>query len=301
MKVTVDKKPKSTIELQITIENSKVKESFDKILDKAVEETTIEGFRKGKAPKELVREKVGLNALYGDVINDLLQTFYPQALKENLIIPVANPRVDIKVFDIDKGLEFTATVATRPEVKIGEYKGMIKDSFEKRLEQKKKENEEKIKNGEKMDEAHVHISPNEVIDALIKTAELEVSDLLIDEETDRMMSRLIDQAQSIGLSIDQYLKAQNKTTEQLRKDYNDIAEKNLKAEFVLGKLVVDNKIEVTDEEIEETMRAAGYENVEERMKDNIEKFYIKSILQKNKLLSSLIEELEGEHHHEHKE
>ncbi|RJR27372.1 hypothetical protein C4561_02355 [candidate division WWE3 bacterium] len=300
MKVNVEKKPKATIELAITIENSKVKEAYEKALDKAVENTEIEGFRKGKAPRDMVKEKVGERNLYGDVINDLLQIYYPQALKENMIVPIANPKVEIKEFDIDKDLEFTATIATKPEVKVGEYIKPLKESFEARLSEKKKSNESKIKNGEKIDEAHVHVSPNEIIDILTKVSEVEIADILVEEETDRMMSRLLDQAQSIGLSIDQYLKAQNKTADQLKNDYSDIAEKNLKAEFILGKLVLDKNIEVTDKEIEETMAAAGYENVEERMKDNIEKYYIKSILQKNKLISNLIEEIEGENHHEHK-
>lgn len=299
MEVKIEKQPKSTLKLTIKVENQKIKEAFEKSLDKAVETVTIEGFRKGKAPREMVKEKVGLSNLYGEVVNDILQTFYPQALKENHIVPVANPKVELKEFDIEKDLEFTALVAVRPEVKLKEFKQKVKENYTKRLEEQKKENEEKIKKGEKIDESHIHVSPNEMIEEMLNAAEVEISDLLISEETDRMMARLMDQAQTIGLSIDQYLKAQNKTAEQLRQDYAAMAEKNIKAEFVLAHLVVQTNVTVDDKEIEETMRAAGYPDVEKRMENAVEKFYVKSILQKNKLISNLIEEIEGENHHEH--
>jgi FKBP-type peptidyl-prolyl cis-trans isomerase (trigger factor) len=299
MKVTVENQPKSTVKLTITVPNDKVKEAYEKTLDVAVEQTVIEGFRKGKAPRDMVRDKVGEGKLYGDVINTVLQTFYPQALKENHIFAIANPKVEIKEFDIDKDLEITAYVAIRPEVKVGDYKKVIKESYDKRLADAKKQNEEAIKKGEEINHEHIHLGSNEIIEGMLSVAEVEISDLLTDDETERMMARLVDQAQAVGLSMEQYLKAQNKTIEQLRDDYKAIAEKNLKAEFIMGKLIADEKIEVSDAEIEEMIKAAGLTDGEKRMQDPVEKFYVKSILQKNKLLTSLIEEIEGENHHEH--
>ncbi len=96
MKTNIEKLPKSTIKVTITVENDKVKESYDKILTKAAQETEIEGFRKGTAPKEMVKDKIGVSTLYGDALNDLLQTYYPQALKENHISTVSNPKVEVK-------------------------------------------------------------------------------------------------------------------------------------------------------------------------------------------------------------
>ena len=58
--------------------------------------------------------------------------------------------------------------------------------------------------GEKIDESHIHLTTNHIIDAMLKTCELEVPELIVEEETERIMSRLVDQAESIGLSLDQY-------------------------------------------------------------------------------------------------
>lgn len=114
MKTKIEKLPKSTVKLTVTIEADSVKKAYEKTLDEAVKTAKIEGFRPGTAPKDIVKEKIGESKLYGDVINDLLETYYPQALKENLVVPVSNPKVEIEVFDPEKDLEFTATVAIRP-------------------------------------------------------------------------------------------------------------------------------------------------------------------------------------------
>jgi len=85
----------------------------------------------------------------------------------------------------------------------------------------------------------------------------------------------------------------------LRNEYTKIAENNIKAEFVLSELIKKENIEVSDEEIEEMIKAAGDPNLV-KSEDPMQKLYIKSILQKNKLISKLAEEAEGDKHHEHK-
>ena len=292
MQTKVEKTPKATIKLTVTVEADKVKEAYEKVLDKAVAETTIQGFRIGTAPKELVKDKVGTDTLYGDAVNIILQTFYPQALKENLIMPISNPHVEIKEFSLDKDFEFTATVATMPEVKMQEYKEELKKRYAAKIEEAKKN----LKEGE---ELHVHIGPNEIIATLMEKSEVEFSDLLLEEETERLLSRLVNQAQSIGLSVEQYLKSQNKTPEELHSDYQKIAERNLKAEFVLAHLVKTEKVEVSDEEIQEAIAAVSSEEQKSLLDDKTQMIYVKSILQKNKLITKLIEETEGENHHEH--
>jgi FKBP-type peptidyl-prolyl cis-trans isomerase (trigger factor) len=298
MKTTIEKQPKATIQLTVTVEAEKVKEAYEKVLDEAVQKTQIDGFRAGNAPREMVKEKVGVSNLYGDVVNKLLQMYYPQALKENAIMPIANPKVEIKTFDIEKDFEFIATVAVKPTTKVGEFKTEVKKNLEERNETIKKENMEKLKKGEQIDADHVHLGSNELIDAILKVTETEVAEILIDEETNRMMSRLVNQAQTIGLSLEQYLRSQNKTADQLRQEYAQIAERNLKAEFALNQLVQDEKIEVDEDEIQAAINASGDPQVIEQMKDPMERLYVKNVLQKNKLITKLIDEIQGEHKHE---
>ena len=299
MKTKIEKLPKATIKITVTVDNDAVKNAYEKTLDNAVKTTTVEGFRPGTAPKDMVKEKLGQSKLFGDAINDILETYYPQALKENAVNPVSNPKVEIKEFDLEKELEFTAVVAVRPEMKIGEYKKKLKEKFDQKWNDAVKESEESKKDGKEGHEPHVHTTTGDVIETLMTVSEADVSEVLLEDETDRLLSRFMDQAQSIGLSLDQYLKSQNKTGEQLRSEYIKIAENNIKAEFVLSELIKIENIEVSDEEIEEMIKASGDPNLV-KSEDPMQKLYIKSILQKNKLISKLAEEAEGEKHHEHK-
>ncbi len=296
MQIKIEKEPKNTIKITISIENSKVKEEYEKVVGEAIKETEIDGFRKGTAPKEMVINKVGESNLLGNTLDALLKISYPQALKENHIYPVSNPKVEIKEFDMNKDLEFTALVAVKPEIKIGDYKKEIDHKYTEYKERRKKENEERLKKGEKLDDSHIHMGSNEIIEALLTSSEVEVSDLLIEEETDRLISRLVNQIQAVNLSMDTYLKSQNKTSEQLRKEYEKAAENNIKAEFILNHLVEKEKIDVEEKEVNDMISAIGDENTRKHFEDPIQRLYIKSILQKNKLISKLIEETEGEKH-----
>lgn len=298
MKSNIEKLPKSTVKITVSIESDILKKTYEKVLDEAVKTANIEGFRPGTAPREMVKEKIGQNKLFGETINEVLETYYPQALKENAILPVSDPKVEVKEFNLEKDLEFSATVAVRPEIKVNDYRSKLKQVFEKKLLDAEEELKKSQKPGEEKSEPHVHLSPNEVIEAILSSSEVEISDLLLEDETDRLLSRFVDQAQSIGLSLEQYLKSQNKTGEQLRREYGKIAENNIKAEFALSELIKTEKIEVSNEEVESMIKAAGDPKLV-KADDPMQRLYIKSILQKNKLITKLIEETEGDKHHDH--
>jgi len=284
MKTKIEKQPKSTVKLNIIIEKEIVQKVYNKILDEAVKTTQVEGFRKGMAPKEMVENKIGKNNLYSDVINEVLKTYYPQALKENKISPVSNPKIEIKEFDLEKDLEFTALVATMPDIELGDYMKALEKYYKDKSASAKAAADK---------EDRVHLGTNEVVDVLVKEAKIEIADLLIEEETDRLLSKFMDQIQKIGLTLDKYLQSQEKKPEQLRKDYEKIAINNLKAEFVLSELIKKENIEVADKEIDETINAVADPKAKERLNEPMQRLYIKSVLQKNKVLQNIIEKIEG--------
>lgn len=297
MDVKVENLPKSQVKINVVVPNNDVQEAYNTVLAEVVKSTEIPGFRKGNAPKDKVLEQTDISKLYGEVVNVLLETYYPRVLKEKLIQPVSNPKVEIKELALDKPFEFDATVAVKPDIKLGDYKKEIKKAFEEKNKELRKQNEAKLKAGEEIEPDHVHLTPNEIIQAITKACEVEVADILVEQEANRMLSQLVDQASKIGLTLEKYLEAQEKTEEDLRKNYEKSAEETIKAEFILGNLVKEENVEVSDEELAEALRASGVENPEERLKDPTEKWYIKSVLEKNKLITKLAEEIEGKHEH----
>ncbi len=296
MEIKVEKQPKSTYKVTVIVPSVEVKKSYESILAEVIKDTELPGFRKGSAPKELVLEKTDVSKLYGEVINDVLQKFYPQALKEKAITPISNPKVEIKEFDLEKDFEFVATLAVKPEVKVKEFKADLRKVLETKTETLKKENEEKLAKGEEITSDHTHLTADDLLTLLLDKSEVEIADILIEDESERMISRFSQQVTGAGLSVEQYLKSQNKTIEDLKKDYSKIAEQTLKAEFVLSELVHKEGIEVSESELEETIKASGDPKLVEKMQNSIEKWYIKSVLQKNKLISKILEEVEGVKH-----
>ena len=264
------------------------------MLDTAVKDTEIDGFRKGQAPKEKVEKKMGVDKLYGNVINELLQTHYPQVLKENHILPMSNPKVEIEEFSLEKDFEFTAIVAIRPEVKFKDYKKELKKYYEDKNKQVRKTNEEKLKTGEKIEIDHAHLHTNEVIDVLVKNADLEVADILVEEETNRLVARLVDQVMAAGMNMEAYLKAQGIDMDKLKENYEKVAEQNIKAELVLNELISVEEISASEDEVNKAIGDVKDDKIKEELNNPVQKVYIKTVLEKQKLIEHLIKETQGE-------
>ena len=117
-------------------------ECLDKAFKKKNKETKIDGFRKGSAPKDIYIKKYGIESLYMDAVDEAIQVAYKKLLKENDLIPVIEPTVDVTgISDSNVILKFT--VITKPEVTLGKYKklGVKKD----KVTVTKKEVDEEIK------------------------------------------------------------------------------------------------------------------------------------------------------------
>ncbi|MGN9864361.1 trigger factor [Bacillus swezeyi] len=103
-------------------------DTFNKALDdafkKVVKQVSIPGFRKGKVPRGLFEQRFGVEALYQDALDILLPVEYPKAIEEAGIEPVDRPEIDVEKIEKGENLIFTAKVTVKPEVKLGEYKGL---------------------------------------------------------------------------------------------------------------------------------------------------------------------------------
>ena len=287
MDIKVEKLPNSELKIVATIENSKVAASYENIVEKIINESEIKGFRKGKAPKEVVIEKMDISKVEGEVISDLLKTYYPQILKEKAIFPYSNPKLDVKEFELDKDFVFEAIVATKPEVKVGDYKKIIKKLLEEKKKVLKKENEDKAKEGQEVTITNTELTAEEIVNAISAESKVDLSELMINEETDRLLERFINQIKQLNLNVDSLLNAQNKTYDDLLQDDKKIAENNIKSEFILNEIIKDQKFEASEEEIVEFVNNVGDENLKNQLLNTSEKWYVKSMIEKNKALDYL--------------
>lgn len=103
-------------------------EEFDQALDQAfkkvVKDVQLPGFRKGRVPRGLFEQRFGVESLYQDAVDIVLPEAYSKAVDEADIFPIIQPSVDIEQIEKGKALIFTAEVEVKPEVTLGEYKGL---------------------------------------------------------------------------------------------------------------------------------------------------------------------------------
>jgi len=128
------------------VEGEEWKKALTASFNKNVKEVKVDGFRKGKCPRDIYEKKYGIESLYNEAINVVLPDLYSKVLKESKLEPVVQPSIDIKSIDKDKAeLEFT--IITAPEVKIKKYKGLeVKKDTVKVTKEEIKEEIEKLRN-----------------------------------------------------------------------------------------------------------------------------------------------------------
>ena len=115
---------KNEVKLTFTVEAEKFEEAMKKVYTKTAKYFNIPGFRKGKAPMQLVERQYGSEIFYEDAFNELAPSIYDEGLKENNVEAVSKPDIDITQMEKGKELIFTAVVQTKPEIELGKYKGI---------------------------------------------------------------------------------------------------------------------------------------------------------------------------------
>ncbi len=129
------------VKLEITIEAEKFENAIKKVYFKSAKYFNIPGFRKGKAPQNIVERYYGKEIFYEDAFNELVPDQYEKVLEENKIEAVSRPKIDIIKMEKGQDLVFTAIVATKPEVELGKYKGIEIEKIEYTVNDEDVENE----------------------------------------------------------------------------------------------------------------------------------------------------------------
>lgn len=124
MKATWEKIEKNKVVLNVEVDAEQVAVALDKAFKKVAAKANIPGFRKGKVPRQIFEAKFGVESLYQEALDILLPEVYVQAVEESSIEPVDRPDVEIEQFGKGQALIFKATVIVKPEVQLGEYKGL---------------------------------------------------------------------------------------------------------------------------------------------------------------------------------
>lgn len=266
--------PKKTFELEFSIPWNQVKKTYDKVLNELTKKAKLEGFRPGKAPENLVEKSIDKGKLYGEVINQLLPLSYTQAVNQHHLRPAAAPKITIISAEENQPWQFKASGCELPKIKLGNYQGTVRSSLVKsQLEKKELDQSQKL---------------NLVSKALIDEIKIELSDLLIESERDRLLSRLLDQVQKLGLTIDQYANSNNKTVDQIKQEYQQTAANTLKLELILQAIAEDKKFKTEEKDIDALINASGDEKIKKQLNTPAERTYLAVLLKKRQAIDYLL-------------
>lgn len=119
-----EKVAENTVELEFKVSAEEFEKALTAAFRKANKEITVPGFRKGKAPRNVVEKMFGQEIFFNDAIDEILPQAYEDAVKEAGLVVVARPELDIPTCTREDGFTVKATLTTYPEVKLGQYKGL---------------------------------------------------------------------------------------------------------------------------------------------------------------------------------
>ncbi|MDP2735789.1 MAG: trigger factor, partial [bacterium] len=217
-KKDIIKRAGAEVTLTVTIPAKQVSESFQRLKTQALQEVEIPGFRKGKAPQEVAEKRLDEDRLAQSLFQDLIPQAYAQTVSKEGIKPIIPPEISVKSFGKDKELVFEARTAEAPEVKLGDYRKAVSQLKGKALYGP---------DGKPLSEDG-EATAGQVLEKLREKVEVEIPHVLVDYEVQRMLSSLVDQVRSLGMTVDQYLSSQGKKAEDVQQEYHEIAERNLK-------------------------------------------------------------------------
>lgn len=268
MEIKLLKTEKSTAHVEIIANAQEVAVEEGHTLTHMAGETTIKGFRKGKAPLNIVKTSLDPEKLKQKTIIHLLGHAIDQATKDLKLKIIANPRL-VKEDTSKEDWTFTLEFPLYPQFELGDYQTKVKVALEKAnlAEQagRPENNDQRLK---------------AAFDTLLDTVKMEVPQALLDEEVNRSLSRLVSQTESLNLTIEDYLKSIKKTPQSLREEYQKTANDSLRLDFLLFAIARDLKLTVGEDEVKSLQGAAQVKETDRP--------YLESVLLKRKAVDSLL-------------
>ncbi len=199
------------IEIRLTIGWPEIEVAYEKEIQKEIDEAELPGFRKGKAPRDLVVSKLDHDQLYSHAVQQLLPDKYAAAVKGENIRPILYPAVRLEKAEKGQDWIFIAATCEPPVVKIDNYKDIVtkivkepNDSFLSRA-----------------------------LEALRGEAKLKLPDMLIEEEANHRVGSLAENLTKLGMTTENYLSTKKLTPETLKAQFAAEARQDLENEFIL--------------------------------------------------------------------
>lgn len=271
-----------TIELTLSIPWDSVQKTYNEVVEDFARETEIPGFRKGKAPRATVEEKLDKTKVYEEVLQRLIPKLYSEAVEQEKIHPIVMPKINLLEAKEGEAWKILAITCEKPDIALGQYKEAIVDlktAKQKKIwvpgQEPKKEDEEKEKK----------VTLDELLQVVYTSIKTVIPKILLDQEVNRLLSDLVDQTKKLGLTVEQYLASTNRTADGIRHEYEEQAKRTITLEFGLEAIADSEGILISDDDIAAVIKTAKSD--EERKAMENQKYYLATILRRQKTIDHL--------------
>jgi FKBP-type peptidyl-prolyl cis-trans isomerase (trigger factor) len=222
------------IVLDIEASDEEIEDGLKEVYLRLVSKTNIPGFRKGKVPRPILERHIGKESFLEKGAEIILPRLYSRAIEEGGIEPLAQPKLE--VLSVEPQLKFRATVPLKPEVVLGDYRGIRMEQTEDKFE-------------------------DQVVDKLVEISRVEFPPFLREEEISRLLRR---EMEGFG-TFQNYLSFVAKSEEEVMEELRPEAEGRIKRTLVLGKVAEEENLRVEEEEVEAELEKK-VEDLKEREK-----------------------------------
>lgn len=282
---SLKKLPKNTFEIEVQIPWDMIQKEYKNAFEQAGKDLSVEGFRKGNVPKEIAEKHIQKESVYQKALQNLLPSLYERVIKKEDLKPVMSPRIELVSAKEKEPWKLRIKLAGRPIVALGDYKKLVKDVI---IKHGKGDiwvpGKDKERTKEQTEEARQKLL-NEILDVLVQKTKVEISDLIIEEELNARLSKIVDDVQKVGLTMDSYLSSKGTSMDELKNRYRQEIEGVHKLEFILGEIADQEKLEVTSEELKEIFTKITNEKERQQAEQNA--YFYAAVIRKQKTLDFL--------------
>jgi len=286
-KIPMSRTEDGTVKFTLVISWKEIETAREKVAESMRGKIEVDGFRKGKAPLDKIMQQIPEDTLAERALQQLLPQYFGKAIKEHKIQPAIYPKFSLIKAQEGEDWQIEAKTTEVPTVKLGDYKKEIKGNAaakniwvpEKGIDKKPEEKKE-LSRQEKEQIA---------LDAIVKIAEVDIPQMLVDQEVEAKLSALLARIEKLGLSLESYLASTGKNPQNLREEYQQQATQTLKLELILNKIAQEEKVEASEKEVQDFIKAAQADpNIGEKLNEPAQKQVVASILRKRKVLDNLV-------------
>lgn len=284
-KHSIKKLPKKTLEITLDIPWSTITEEYEKAFTKILAETTVEGFRKGKAPRAVAEKHISKDRVYDAMIRAYVPTQYEEIVKKEDLKPIYQPKIELVKAKENEDWQVRFLVPEKPEIDIKKYKEIVKKAKDEATKPEIWTPGKDEKPPEENASAKKEMAIQASLNALLDNVKVELSDVILDEEVNGRVMKLVDDLQKMGLSVEQYVQSRNVTVDELKEQFRKEISETYRLEFILNEIAEQEKLAVEKEDLEKFMSNLKDEKDRQAFMQNA--YYYASILRKQKVLDHL--------------